>query len=77
MTATPFEYALNGLPEYGYVNGIDAGNYLRTAPEAVGVSDSERALCDGWKLYGLADGEETLARSSADEGETATKGVLL
>ena len=71
-TATPFEYASNNLPEYGYVDGIDAGSYLRTAPEAVPVSDSERALCAGWKLYSLADGEETLARSSADEGETAT-----
>ena len=70
--ASPIEYASNGLPEYGYVDGIDAGSYLRTAPETVPVSDSERALCAGWKLYSLADGEETLARSSEDEGETAT-----
>ena len=71
-TARPFEYASNGLPKYGYVNGIDAGSYLRTAPETVSVSDSEQALCAGWRLYRFADDIETLVGASTNAGETAT-----
>lgn len=70
VTGAPLEIPADGI-SYSNIDGLAAGTEETfTAPSArVGVSDTQRATCTGWKLYAVdqASGKRTVVASSASK----------
>lgn len=66
VEGSPSRYAAGGSPAYGRTETTAAGVHAFSAPESVELSDGTRAFCTGWSLYAVADGAETLLRTSAE-----------
>ena len=66
VDGAPSRYAAAGRPAYGTTGSPAAGVRVFEAPAWAPVSDGTRAFCTGWHLYAVADGAETLLRTSAE-----------
>ncbi|MBQ3811640.1 MAG: hypothetical protein II839_12585, partial [Kiritimatiellae bacterium] len=66
VEGSPSRYAGGGSPAYGRTESPAAGVHAFSAPESVELSSGTRAFCTGWSLYAVADGAETLLRTSAE-----------
>ena len=66
VDGAPSRFAAAGLPAYGTTVSPAAGVRVLEAPEWAQASNGMRAFCTGWSLYAVADGAETLLRTSAE-----------
>ena len=67
----PQNYAADNLPAYGAVDHAIGETVTLTAPVEVQLTETEKAVCTGWKLYDRPDGN--LIAASDDETRLVCK----